>query len=86
MAVTVQITDQVGDGRPLLTLQVNIFRQFGAGGVLSAVDPITEGFQIGRTGNQIRLIICAFTFQCTIRCPGRGRQQADDHYKSHQQG
>ena len=24
--------------------------------------------------------------QCTIRCPGRGRQQADDHYKGHQQG
>ena len=86
MAVTVQITDQAGDGRPLLTLQVNILCQFGAGKVFTAVDPIAEGLQFVRTGDQVRLSKCAFTAQSTIRRLDRGRQQADDHHKGHQQG
>ena len=104
MSAAVQITDQTGDGRPLLTLQVNIFRQFGAGGVLSAIDQIAERFQIVRAGKQIRLSRRTFAAQRAIRrlgrsrlrdgqlvrlrfrCPDRGRQQADDHYKGHQQG
>ncbi|MBS1360153.1 MAG: hypothetical protein HPZ92_06525 [Oscillospiraceae bacterium] len=86
MAVTVQIADEAGDGRPLLAIKVNICCQLGAGGVLSAIDQIAERFQIVRAGKLIRLSKCAFTAQCTIRRPDRGRQQADDHHKGHQQG